>query len=321
MATLKVEVSKTAISRKGTCEVGIRLYHHHEKRLIETGIYVSKTEMTKKWTIRNELVKRKVKALLKDFNAKLKQLELDQYDMNIDAVVNYIVGVGDVSIDIIQYGREWIKEHEDQKCSRNHLVALNAFIKFVGRDSYMCNDISKVFMRSFEKWLGDKKTARSVYPQVIKRMFNSAKQRYNEGREENKVIKRTLEFYHPPHVEIQTEKRALPVDIIRAIANLPDDTEGRAVADLARDVFTISFMLMGTCLIASGTNGATSLMTVPKRRTEDLTTPASSSVRILCYYRLSRNIGVPGTKRRTLCSASTTCIRIRRLSTRQSTGD
>ena len=199
MATLKVEVSKTAISRKGTCEVGIRLYHHHEKRLIETGIYVSKTEMTKKWTIRNELVKRKVKALLKDFNAKLKQLELDQYDMNIDAVVNYIVGVG-----------------------------------------------SKVFMRSFEKWLGDKKTARSVYPQVIKRMFNSAKQRYNEGREENKVIKRTLEFYHPPHVEIQTEKRALPVDIIRAIANLPDDTEGRAVADLARDVFTISFMLMGT---------------------------------------------------------------------------
>ena len=88
--------------------------------------------------------------LLKDFNAKLKQLELDQYDMNIDAVVNYIVGVGDVSIDIIQYGREWIKEHEDQKCSRNHLVALNAFIKFVGRDSYMCNDISKVFMRSFE---------------------------------------------------------------------------------------------------------------------------------------------------------------------------
>ena len=108
--------------------------------------------MTKKWTIRNELVKRKVKALLKDFNAKLKQLELDQYDMNIDAVVNYIVGVGDVSIDIIQYGREWIKEHEDQKCSRNHLVALNAFIKFVGRDSYMCNDISKVFMRSFEAW-------------------------------------------------------------------------------------------------------------------------------------------------------------------------
>ena len=246
MATLKVEVSKTAISRKGTCEVGIRLYHHHEKRLIETGIYVTKTEMTKKWTIRNELVKRKVKDLLKDFNAKLKQLELDQYDMNIDAVVNYIVGVGDVSIDIIQYGREWIKEHEDQKCSRNHLVALNAFIKFVGRDCYMCNDISKVFMRSFEKWLGDKKTARSVYPQVIKRMFNSAKQRYNEGREENKVIKRTLEFYHPPHVEIQTEKRALPVDIIRAIANLPDDTEGRAVADLARDVFTISFMLMGT---------------------------------------------------------------------------
>ena len=31
------------------------------------------------------------------------------------------------------------------------------------------------------------------------------------------------EFYHPPHVEIQTEKRALPVDIIRAIANLPDN--------------------------------------------------------------------------------------------------
>ncbi len=146
MASLKVEVSKTAVNRKGTCEVGIRLYHHHEKRLIETGIYVSKTEMTKKWTIRNELVKRKVKALLKDYNAKLKQLELDQYDMNIDAVVNYIVGLGDVSIDIIQYGREWIKEHEDQKCSRNHLVALNAFVKFVGRDSYMCNDISKVFI-------------------------------------------------------------------------------------------------------------------------------------------------------------------------------
>jgi len=47
MATLKVEVSKTVISRKGICEVGIRLYHHREKRLIETGIYVSKTEMTK----------------------------------------------------------------------------------------------------------------------------------------------------------------------------------------------------------------------------------------------------------------------------------
>ena len=228
--------------------------------------------------------------------------------MNIDAVVNYIVGVGEVSVDIIQYGREWIKEHEDQKCSRNHLVALNAFIKFVGRDSYMCNDITKVFMKSFEKWLGDKKTARSVYPQLIKRIFNSAKQRYNEGREDNKVIKRTLEFYRPPHVEIQTEKRALPVDIIRAIANLPDDPEGRTIADLARDVF-------------SGTEEEISPMTVPRQRTGGLTMRVSSSVRIRCYCLLSRSTGVPGIRKRTMCSASTTCTRILRLLTRPSTVD
>ncbi len=38
MATLEVEVSKTTIRRNGPREDGIRLSHHHEQRLIQTGM-------------------------------------------------------------------------------------------------------------------------------------------------------------------------------------------------------------------------------------------------------------------------------------------
>ena len=101
-------------------------------------------------------------------------------------------------------------------------------------------------MLQYEQWLTERNVESTHYCVAIKHMFCQARAYYNDNEEGKTYIKRTLDFYYPTRYHKDIEKRALTIDQIRAIAQIPDEGTHNSIRDLARDVFLISFMMMGT---------------------------------------------------------------------------
>ena len=103
-------------------------------------------------------------------------------------------------------------------------------------------------LKAFEESLADKPRAQSLYTSAIVRLFNEARDYYND--EDNDIIriKHTLSKYKPKQQNV-AEKRALTTEQVRAIFALPYSgvlIRGRQCRrDLALDCFKLSFCLLG----------------------------------------------------------------------------
>lgn len=131
---------------------------------------------------------------------------------------------------------------------KNYKTAFNAFYAFVGRENMLCDEVTVKMMKAFEESLKDRPRAQSLYPNCIVRIFNDARDYYND--EDNDIIriKHSLKKYKPVQQNV-AEKRALSVEMIRKIFTLPYDNikiKGKSSRhDLALDCFRLSFCLMG----------------------------------------------------------------------------
>ena len=80
------------------------------------------------------------------------------------------------------------------------------------------------------------------------KIFNDAREYYNDEDNGVYLIRHSLSKYHAPRQNV-AEKRALPVEVIRRIFELPyDNKTSRGLQsrhDLALDCFRLSFCLMG----------------------------------------------------------------------------
>lgn len=111
------------------------------------------------------------------------------------------------------------------------------------------SDITANSMKAFEDSLAGKMRARSLYTNCIAKMFNDARDYYNDEDNGVIVIKHSLKKYTPPRQNV-AEKRALTVDEITSIMMLPylnSATRKGDVCrrDMAKDCFVLSFFLMG----------------------------------------------------------------------------
>ena len=151
-------------------------------------------------------------------------------------------------IDFIGFSRKWCARHQEIKGIRNYMSAINSFCLFFGRETIFCSEITAKSMKLFEEYLNGKERARSLYTSSIVRLFNEAREYYND--EDNDIIriKNSLSKYKPPKMNV-AEKRALTVDDIRRIFALPYSgikVKGKQCRrDFALDCFKLSFSLMG----------------------------------------------------------------------------
>ena len=136
----------------------------------------------------------------------------------------------------------------EAKGKKNYRSAVNALKRFVGREEIMFDEVTVNLMRGFEKWLGDKPRAASLYCSAIVKIFNDAREYYNDEDNGVVLIKHSLRKYRVPKPGV-AEKRALPVEVVRRIFSLPYDgkkVKGMcSVHDLALDCYRLSFCLMG----------------------------------------------------------------------------
>ena len=246
--TLKALIRKGKMRADKTWNVLIRLTYDRRVKYIATNEFVEKKDITASGRIKNMAVVERCEDLIRVYRKRIGELNLEVNAMDIDDVVRYVTmkrNAGGLSF--TGYAEKWLEESE-AKGKKYYRSAVNALKRFVGREEIMFDEVTVNLMRGFEKWLGDKPRAASLYCSAIVKMFNDAREYYNDEDNDVVLIKHSLRRYHAPKPAV-AEKRALPLEVVRRIFALPYDgkgTKGRcSVHDLALDCYRLSFCLMG----------------------------------------------------------------------------
>ena len=153
------------------------------------------------------------------------------------------------------------------KGAPNYTTALNALVRFIGKEELDINLITLDFLEKFKLFLNKERETRtkklmqqdkrvpsnrslSLYLISIKKLFNEAKKKYNK-KDRNLILIPNSPFdeFEIPKQEA-TRKRAISPDIIKKVWKLPykDMKKGYKSTcryNLAKDCFILSFCLMG----------------------------------------------------------------------------
>ena len=250
MATFKATIFKDRQREDKTWNVFIRFTHNRKVRYISTTMYVTKKDMTAGFKIKNQQIIDKCDELIKAYRDKIAPLNLELNDMPIDDVVEYLKeSKKDAGgIDFIAFARKWCQLHSNLKGVKNYQAAINSFCLFFGREHILCSEVTVRAMKQYEEWLSDKPRAQSLYTSSIVRLFNEARDYYND--EDNDIIriKQSLHKYKPKQQNV-AEKRALTKEQVRMLFALPYSgvvVKGKQCRrDLALDCFKLSFCLLG----------------------------------------------------------------------------
>ena len=188
--------------------------------------------------------------------------------MTIEEIIDYLNGEQQKQqiIDFIKFSREWIAS-TTIKGAPNYATAINALVRFIGKEELDINLITLDFLEQFKTFLNKEREERtkkliqqgkrvpsnrslSLYLVSIKKLFKEAQKKYNK-KDKNLIL-----IPNSPFVDFQlpkqeaTRKRAIPADIIKKLWKLPykDMKKGYKSTcryNLAKDCFILSFCLMG----------------------------------------------------------------------------
>jgi len=238
------------------------------KRL-STSLFATQKDLTKDFKIKSSSpLKGKVERLIRDYQEKCSQLQVELNNYTIEDIMDYLDGEHQKqqTIDFIKFSREWIAS-TTIKGAPNYTTAINALVRFVGKEELDINLITLDFLEQFKAFLIGERDARtkklmqqgkrvtsnrtlSLYLVSIKKLFNEAKRKYNK-KDKNLILipNSPFEDFKIPKQEA-TRKRAIPADIIKKVWKLPykgmrKGYKSTCRYNLAKDCFILSFCLMG----------------------------------------------------------------------------
>lgn len=246
--TLKYTIIKSNMRSDGSWNVVIRVTHNRKIKYIPTTEYVTRRDITPSGKIKNVRIAEKMDELILSYRKKLSGLNLEVNEMSVDAIADYLKRKNDEGgLSFTAYAEKWIRESK-AKGVKNYQSALNALRRYFGRGSILFSEVTANTLRGFCESLEGKERATSLYCNAIVKIFNDAREYYND--EDNGIvrIKHTLSKFKPPRQNV-AKKRALTLEEIRRLFSLPYDgirVKGmQSRHDLALDCFRLSFCLMG----------------------------------------------------------------------------
>ena len=269
MLTIKAEIKKQEQKLDGTYNVKLRFTLDRKVKRLSTSLFVTNKDLSKDLKIKQTSpIKQEVDNLIRSYQEKCAKLQIELNHYTLDEVMDYLDGEyqKQQTIDFIKFSREWIAS-TTIKGAPNYTSALNALIRFIGKEELDVNLITLDFLENFKAFLNKEREARtkrlivqgkrvpsnrslSLYLVSIKKLFNEAKKKYNK-KDKNLILipNSPFEDFTIPKQEA-TRKRAIPTDIIKQIWMLPykDMKKGYKATcryNLAKDCFILSFCLMG----------------------------------------------------------------------------
>ena len=269
MLTIKSEIKRQQQKLDGTYNVKLRFTLDRKVKRLSTSLFVYSKDLTKEFKIKpSSPIKQDVEALIRSYYEKCAKLQIELNHYTLDDIMDYLNGEQEKNqiIDFIKFSREWIVS-TTIKGAPNYTSAINALVRFIGKEELDVNLITKDFLDSFKTFLNKEHETRtkkliqqgkrvpsnrslSLYLISIKKLFNEAKKKYNK-KDKNLILIPHSPFddFVMPKQEA-TRKRAIPADIIKKIWKLPykDMKKGYKATcryNLAKDCFILSFCLMG----------------------------------------------------------------------------
>lgn len=269
MLTIKAEIKKSELKVDGTYNVKIRFTLDRKVKRLSTNLFITSKDLTKSLKFKEDTsIKRAIDRLVLYYREQCFKLQLDQNHYSLDEIIEFLNGEQEKqqTIDFIKFSREWIAS-TTIKGAPNYTTAINALVRFIGKEELDINLITLDFLESFKAFLNKEREIRtkrlmqqgkripsnrslSLYLINIKKLFNEAKKKYNK-KEKNLIL-----IPNSPFMELEipkqeaTRKRAISADIIKKLWKLPykDMKKGYKSTcryNLAKDCFILSFCLMG----------------------------------------------------------------------------
>ena len=269
MLTIKAEIKRSELKVDGTYYVKIRFTLDRKVKRLSTNLFVTQQDLTKSLKFKEDTsIKREIDRLVLYYREQCLKLQLDQNHYSLDEIIEFLNGEQEKqqTIDFIKFSREWIAS-TTIKGAPNYTTAINALVRFVGKEELDINLITLDFLEQFKAFLIGERDARtkklmqqgkrvtsnrtlSLYLVSIKKLFNEAKRKFNK-KDKNLILipNSPFEDFKIPKQEA-TRKRAIPADIIKKVWKLPykDMKKGYKSTcryNLAKDCFILSFCLMG----------------------------------------------------------------------------
>lgn len=269
MLTINAEIKKNEQRSDKTYNVKLRFTLSRKIKRLSTTIFVTPKDLTKEFKIKQSSpFYKEVNELIFAYQEKCAKLQIEQNGYTIDDVMDCLNGeeAQKQVIDFIKFCREWIAS-ADIKGAANYTSAVNALVRFIGKEELDVKLITTDFLERFKLFLNDERKKReeqltkqgkrvpsnralSLYLMSIKKLFNEGKRIYN------KKYKNTILISHSPFdgfvipKQEPTRKRAISAENIRAIwllpyKNIKKGYRGTCLFDLAKDCFILSFGLIG----------------------------------------------------------------------------
>ena len=269
MLTIKAEIKRSELKVDGTYNVKIRFTLDRKVKRLSTNLFVTQQDLTKSLKFKEDTsIKREIDRLVLYYREQCLKLQLDQNHYSLDEIIEFLNGEQEKqqTIDFIKFSREWIAS-TTIKGAPNYTTAINALVRFVGKEELDINLITLDFLEQFKVFLIGERDARtkklmqqgkrvtsnrtlSLYLVSIKKLFNEAKRKFNK-KDKNLILipNSPFEDFKIPKQEA-TRKRAIPADIIKKVWKLPykDMKKGYKSTcryNLAKDCFILSFCLIG----------------------------------------------------------------------------
>lgn len=176
------------------------------------------------------------------YKEQCRNFQVDQHNYSLDEIFDLLNHEQEKqqTIDFIKFSREWISS-ATIKGAPNYTTAINALVRFVGKEELDVNLITLDFLEQFKVFLIGEREARtkklmqqgkrvpsnrslSLYLISIKKLFKEAQKKYNK-REKNLILIPNSPFadFEIPRQEA-TRKRAIPADIIKRYGSYPIKT-------------------------------------------------------------------------------------------------
>lgn len=244
MTTFKAEISKGERRKDGTWNVKVRITHKRKVRRYATQMYATANDLTRGGKIKNQSIIDQTETIIKEWRTRLYSLGSRADMMQVDEIVRYLSSPPEgEGIPMWQWMEEYIKGIPKISTRGNYRWAIRSLRNYIGMDISFQQLKARTLLNYIDTYGMDKVAVHLLY---LRKMYRAAMVQYND----DDVVR----IPNDPFARLQivvpstTSDRSLPVEVIRKIYAMPDEPYIVSTRNLAKDMFLLSFMLMGTNL-------------------------------------------------------------------------
>ena len=255
MATFKALVRAHQKRRDGTYCVSIRVTHKGKHKYMATGLYAGKDDVTKSLKIKNSIILDATEATIKEYRTRCNELgvALEKYDVKQLCEILKAPKTGEWHVSFFDYAEKVIAT-KSEGTAKTYRVAVGWLRRYAG-DTVALSDISKKILSGLLEFIDTHKGERNSKKQggciafsVMQKLRNIYKEARKEFNDHELGMVR-LPFNPFENLKVKSgeaaEKRAISAEKIREISALHIDESAQPLLSFSRDVFLLSFALMG----------------------------------------------------------------------------